>query len=329
MAGRLIVMFLFFAGSALAQFNAGSAVMPGRVRVRVSFADQVACDPTTRVVLTSYEGSTFADNAVNGVCTAEFFDVPAGSYRVKVVGGDVANSDSVDLALSPGMTEEVDVRARRASGPGIQEFAAASFVSVGELSVPPSARKEFEKANHLISKQDWPKAKERLSRAIAIYPQYAAAYNNLGAVNSYLGDTTQAYEALQKAVILDDHMALAYLNLGRVSFISKDFPAAEKFLGRAISLAAPDAGEFTLLAYAQLAERHLEEVVATSRQAHRSQLSHHAYLHVVAAKAQAMQGKGGDAMAELQQFLNEEPIGRRADKVRSTLAAARAEAKVQ
>ena len=328
MAVRLIVMFLLL-GSASAQSNAGSAVMTGRVRVRVSFTDQAACDPSTRVALTAYEGSTFAENSVSGQCTAEFFDVPAGNYRVRVVGGDVANFDNVDLALSPGLSEEVDVRARHASGPAIQEFAAAAFVSVGELGVPPSARKEFEKANHLISKQDWPKAKEQLSKVIAIYPQYAAAYNNLGAVYSHMGDTAQASAALEKAATLDDHMALAYVNLARVSFAMKDFPAVERFVGRALSLAAPDAGELTLLAYAELADRHLEEVIATSRQAHQSQLSHHAYLHVVAAKANELQGNRDDSMAQLQQFLNEEPTGRRADKVRGTLAAVRAEAKAQ
>src|SRR5215472_4303869 len=269
MAGRLIMMFFLLLGSASAQFNAGSPTMTGRVRVRVSFADQASCDSTTQVTLTVYQGATFAENSVNGQCTAEFFDVPAGNYRVAVAGGDVANSDKVDLALSPGMTEQVEVRARHASGPGIQEFASATFIAVGELGVPSDARKEFEKANRLITKHDWAKAKERLSRAIAIYPRYAAAYNNLGAVCSFMGDTGQASEALQKAADLDDHMALAYLNLGRVSFATKDFPAAEKFLSRALRLGPPDTGELMLLAYAQLADRHFEEVIATNRQAHR------------------------------------------------------------
>ena len=329
MAGRLVVVFTFLLGSASAQYNMGSTAMTGHLRVRVSFSDQAACDPSTRVALTTYQGSTFAENPVSGQCTADFFDVPAGNYRATVVGGDVAHSDNVDLALSPGMTEEVEVRARHASRSSVQDFRTAAFVSVSELGVPNNARKEFEKANHLISKQDWPKAKDRLDQAIAIYPQYAAAYNNLGAVYSHLGDMVQAFEALQKATTLDDHMALAYLNLGRVSFARKDFPAVEQFVGKALSLAAPDAGELTLLAFAQLEDRHLDLVLATSRQAHRLQLTHHAYLHVVAAKANELQGNSDELMAELQQFLNEEPTGQRADKIRNTLAAFRADAKAQ
>jgi hypothetical protein len=84
-----------------------------------------------------------------------------------------------------------------------------------------------------------------------------------------------------------------------------------------------------LLAYAQLADRHFEAVIETSRQAHRSQLKQHAYLHVVAAKAQATQGRNDDAIEELKQFLTEEPAGRRADKIRNTLSAFRAEGQAQ
>ena len=183
----------------------------------------------------------------------------------------------------------------------------------------------FEKANHLISKQDWVKAKDRLGKAIALYPDYAAAYNNLGSVCSHMGDIGQAREALQKAVTLNDHMALAYVNLGRLSFTTKDFPGVETFIEKAISLAAPDAEQLKLLAYAQLADHHLDQVIETSRQAHRSQLSHHAFLHVLAAKADELKSKSDDSIAELQQYLIEEPTGPRAEKIRNVLAAFQAQ----
>jgi len=285
------------------------------------FADQAACDPSTHIALTANEGFTFADNAVDAQCAAEFFDVPAGNYRVRVTGADVANADNVDFALSPGMTQEVEVRARHTGGFETQGFAASAFVSVSDLSVPPAARKEFEKANRLISKQDWTKAKERLRKAIAMYPQYASAYNNLGAVCSHMGDIGQAREALQKAVTLNDHMAMAYVNLGRLSFTTKDFIGVETFIGKALSLAAADADELKLLAYAQVADHHLDQAIETSRQAHRSQLSHHAFLHVLAAKADELQGRSDDSIAELQQYLREEPTGPRAERVKNVLAA--------
>ena len=321
MTGRLVMLLFLLLGEASAQFNTGSVVLTGRVRVQIWFADHTACDPSTLVALIANDGFTFADNAVDGHCVAEFFDVPAGNYRVRVTGADVASADNADFALSPGMTQDLEVRARHTGGFETQGFAAAAFVSVSDLSVPATARKEFEKANHLISKQDWVKAKERLGKAIAVYPLYAAAYNNLGAVYTHMGEIGQAREALQKAVALNDHMALAYVNLGRLSFTAKDFPAVEAFIAKAQSLAAPDAEQLKLLAYAQLADHHFDQAIETSRQAHRLQLSHHAFLHVLAAKANELKSKSDDSIAELQQYLREEPAGPRAEKIRNFLAA--------
>jgi tetratricopeptide (TPR) repeat protein len=326
MTGRLVVVLLLLLGNAYAQFNTGSAVMTGRVRVRIWFADHAACDPSTLVALIANDGFTFAENAVDGHCVAEFFDVRAGNYHVKVTGAGVASADNADFTLSPGMTQDLEVRVRHTGSFETEGLAVAAFVSVSDLSVPATARKEFEKATHLISKQDWVKAKERLSKAIAVYPQYAAAYNNLGAVCSHMGDIGQAREALQKAVSLDDHMALAYVNLGRVSFSIKDFPEVETFIGKALSLAAPDAEQLKLLAYAQLADHHFDQAIETSRQAHRLQLSHHAFLHVLAAKANELKSKSDDSIAELQQYLREEPTGPRAEKIRNVLAAFQAQA---
>jgi len=321
MTGHLSVLFLLLLGSASAQFNAGSLGMTGRVRVQVSSLDHASCAPTTLVTLESSAGFNFFSSAVDSRCVADFYNVPAGNYRVRVNGADIASADNPDFVLSPGMTEEVEVRTRsRQSVETSQKVAASSFVSVSDLGVPNSAEKEFDKAGRLISKQEWAKAAERLQRAIAIYPKYAAAYNNLGAVYSHLGDLAQAKEALQSAIALNDHMVSAYLNLGRVSFTTKDFPGVETSIGKALSLAAPNVAEFTLLAYAQLANRHFDETIATSQRAHRSQLNHHAVLHLLAAGAEDMQGKNEAATADLQQYLDEDPSGPRADEVRKAIA---------
>ena len=319
MTSRLMILLLLVS-VAQGQFNAGSATTMGHVRVEVLFTDNSSCDSSTRVELTESSGFALDESPLNARCVAEFMNVPAGDYRVRTIGGEVASTDIVLLTVSRGLTQEVEVRAKRIGVSETQAFGAGAFISVSDLSIPANAQKEFEKANRMISKQEWAKAKERLSKAIAIYPNYAAAYNNLGAVYFRTGDIAQARAALERAISVNDHLALAYVNLGRISFRTNDFPGVEGFISKALNLAAPDADELTLLAYAELADRHLDQVTETSRQAHRSQLDHHAYLHVVAAKADEMQGKDDAAVAELQQFLGEEPTGKRAERVRTMLA---------
>lgn len=322
MTGRSMMVPFLLLGSAFAQFNTESAIAVGHVRVRVSFANNSECVPTTRVVLDAISGVTFGESSVNRECVATFFDVPAGNYSARVAGADVAVTGRAEFALSPGMTQEIDVRARRVGESDVSQASAGSaFVSVSELGVPLNAQREFEKANRLISKKEWPKASERLQKAIALYPRFAAAYNNLGAAYMHTGEGAKARAALQSAIALNDHMALAYLNLARLSFRAREFPEVETHVQKALTLAPPSTEELTLLGVAQLADRHFDGAIQTSDQAHRSQLSHHAFLHLVAARAEDLEGNADASVSvELQQYLNEEPNGSRADEVKKSLA---------
>jgi tetratricopeptide (TPR) repeat protein len=267
-------------------------------------------------------GFALAEGSVNGECMAEFSDVPSGRYRVTVLGADATNADDGDVEVNSVINQDLEVRARHTEESDPSHWAAhASFVSVTELGVPSHAAKEFEKANRLIAKQDWAKAAERLHKGLAIFPKYAAAYNNLGAVYSHLGNNAQACEALQQAIALDDRLAPAYVNLGRLSFLENDYSNAESLLTRAMSLApVENADELFLLAYAQLIDQHLDQALQTSQQGHAAKLNHHTYLHLVAANAYEQQGKIADSMSELELYLNEEPNGPRAEQVRKALA---------
>ena len=83
---------------------------------------------------------------------------------------------------------------------------------------------------------------------------------------------------------------------------------------------AENADELFLLAYAQLTDHHLDQALQTSHQGHAGKLSHHAYLHLVAANAYEQQSKIPDSMSELQTYLSEEPSGPQAEKVKKALA---------
>ena len=95
------------------------------------------------------------------------------------------------------------------SGGILRQQTARALVSATDLAVPPAARRELDGAATLIEKQDFSKAAQRLNRAIAIYPEYASAYNNLAVVYSRLGDIAREKDALEKAISIDDHFALA------------------------------------------------------------------------------------------------------------------------
>ena len=198
-------------------------------------------------------------------------------------------------------------------------YASGTLVSASNLAIPARARKEFDKANQLLRKQEWSRALQKLNKAVSIDPAFVGAYNNLGVVYAGLGDPVREREALQKAIDLDDHFVLAYVNLGRMDIARADFPAAEAALDKASNLDATDPTALVLLAYAELMQGHLQQTVATSQKAH-ALGEPHAFAHRLAARALEQEGQVDRAITELTRSLQEEPSGTRADSARKELA---------
>ena len=201
--------------------------------------------------------------------------------------------------------------------------ATSSLVSASDLSIPVRARKSFEKANALIQKQEFREAIDKLNQAIAIYPAYSLAYNNLGVLYGRMGDQAREREALQKAVSINNRLPLAYLNLGRMNVASGDFSAAEAALDQASKLDPGDPTALVLLSYAQVMGGRFDEAIATSRRAHVLP-KYHAMVHTAAARAFLRKGDAAGAAAELECFLKEQPSGPEADSGRKELASLQA-----
>jgi len=235
------------------------------------------------------------------------------------VTGDAVNADDGEIEIRPLPMQEVEVRAKR-TGDSISGLGSASFVSLNELGIPSSAAKEFGKASRMIAKQSWSKATVELHKALALYPAYAAAYNNLGAIYWRTGNLPQARAALEQAIVLNDHLAPAYVNLARVDFKEKDLDGAESQLNKAASLAILTADELNLLAYAQMMNQHSDQAIETGRRAHATLVPHHAFLHLVAAHIYEQRTRIRDSIRELQTYLSEDQTGPRSEEVRKALA---------
>ena len=198
------------------------------------------------------------------------------------------------------------------------DLGAKAFVSASDLRVPARARKEFDKANELLTKQNLTRALRKLNKAIAIHPAYADAYNNVGVIFGLLGDADREREAYKKAISIDDHFAVAYLNLGKVNIITGDFGEAESVLSKVSAFDPGDPMTLILLSYSQLKNGHFEQAIANSEKAH-ALSKPHAASHRVAAWIFERRGQLDRALGELKAFLEEEPAGPRADAARKEL----------
>ena len=325
MSGRIVILFLLLVGTASPQNNRefSQQNLAWRVRLHLALAGGGSCDSSMRVALMGNANFPVAEGFASRDCVVVFYQVPAGAYHA-VVDGQSLQSTNVAVELSPSDfsdIQDLEVKVKPIGRVGVTNgLPANSFVSVADLGVPAAAEKEFAKASHLIEKQDWDKAIDRLQKAVTIYPSFAAAYNNLGVVYSRVGNRARGREALQKAISIDDHLVPAYVNLSRISIVANNFAEADTLLGKATELAPPDATTLVLLAYVEAREEHLDQTIATSRQAHAMTQGQHAFVHLAAAHAFEQKRMIAESVAELQMYLSEDPTSPQAGEVRKAIA---------
>jgi len=309
---RGVVGLLLLAGPALAQLDIGSIVR--RVSVHVEFPNG-GCNRSTVVQLNGLGGPAY-EASPNEQCTVEFGNVPEGTYHLRVSGPNVNSTDDVVKASNASPEFEVKVKG---SGDADGVGGLGPSVSVTALAIPRNALKKFEKAQKLMDHGEFAKAIQPLNEAVAIYPPYTNAYNNLAVAYARVGDPAKERDALQKAISIDEHFAPAYVNLGVLDVKAKNFTAAETELSKATSYDPNNALALVLLTYSEFMNHHFDLAIATSQRAHMLQAPH-AFAHQVAARAYEQKRDGVDAIAELEIFLKEEPTGQRADIARKELA---------
>jgi len=297
----------------------------GNLHVYVTYPDDRAPTEQMKVELISAStGMQAGETYTNDHGGAQFTNVPTGSYQLSVTGQNVEATvgDRFDVDPRKG-TQSVFVRVKpiAVNGEANAANAGGPTISASDLRVPEGASKEFDKAAKLIAKQEWQKAIDPLNRAVALYPDYAEAYTNLGVVYARLGDSQKEREALQKAIAVNDHFAPAFVNLARLEIKDHNFAAAETHLKQATSIDPTDAQSLALLAQVQLLDHHYEDAIANAGKVH--SLSHKAYalVHYVAARACERLNRLPDAVAQFKLFLTEEPSGERATAARQEMAA--------
>jgi tetratricopeptide (TPR) repeat protein len=312
MKGRTILFLLLPLACATAQHDPRDIVPNVRVHL---VQPEGTCSENADVTLAALNGPLLRGTRDNR-CHVDFANVPEGKYRVDVSGFGITNADpNSNIYVSSNSPTDFEIAIQPRSTPGFGAIPGSTFVSASDLAVPSRARKELDRSNELIQKGEIKQAIDRLNKAIAIYPQYALAYNNLGVLYSRLGDRVHENEVLQKAISVNPNFALAYVNLGRMDMQANDYAAAEAAFSKALSFNPTDEITLILLSYSEFMDRSFDQAIATSRKAHALDRPH-AFAHRVAARAFEEQKKGANAIAELEMFLKEEPSSSRADDAR-------------
>lgn len=318
----MVVVLLLLVPCASAQFSARH----GNLKVRVTYTDDRAITMFAKVQLMSNaSNNSVAEGFTDGQGSVDFVHVEVGKYHVLVTGEGIEDTDSGAFEVDERKgTQSVLVMVRRIREANPGATSKSPTIGAADLNIPQNARKEFDKAGDLINQQEWQKAIERLKRALALYPNYAAAYNNLAVAYGRLGDRPHEREALERAISINDHFAPAFVNLAKMDIKDHNLPEAETLLGKATAAEPTNPETLTLLANVELLENHYEQAILNCRKVHAIGHEGYAVVHYVAARALEHLNRLPEAVTELQTFLQEETSGARAEAARKELTSLQA-----
>lgn len=294
----------------------------GNLRVMVVYTDDRAVTTHVKVqLMNSASNNPISEQFTNSLGEVMFYSIDEGDYHVIVTGEGVQDADSGIFEVDGRKgSQSILVRVKRAGEDTPTAKSGTPSVSVEQLKIPSDARSRYDEATQLMAKADWTGAVARLKQAIAIYPAYADAYNNLAAADSQLGNWKEARQALEKAISLNDHFARAMVNLARLDERDRDFGKAETLLAKAAAIEPMNAETLTLLCRAQFLDKHYDDSIGTARRVHAMPHASFALVHYIAARAYQRENRPAEAISEFKILLQEDPSGPRADAVRKELA---------
>ena len=131
--------------------------------------------------------------------------VGGGEIRISVPGYHPINELYRGSLEFIGANKAGLITLRRITGVEGNSISATSF------KAPPKARKEYFKASKLMQRKKLAPAESSLLKALKIYPQYAAAWNQLGRIYMGRNQPEKALEAFSEAVKIDPKYTAPYL----------------------------------------------------------------------------------------------------------------------
>jgi tetratricopeptide (TPR) repeat protein len=156
--------------------------------------------------------------------------VPDPYYRARTVPWPSAPAMMpIDQDLDSSLSEPIPPGTDQ-PGPG------TVTVHALEHKIPGKAMKEFSQATKERLKGNHQSAIEHLERAVAIDPEFLAAWNDLGANYMSLNQSDLAIAPFEKVIEIDPHEPLGYANLGTAYLVQNEPAAAERAAREEIKL---------------------------------------------------------------------------------------------
>jgi len=325
----LLLPLVFFVLPLAAQRDDASG--PTMVSVYIMLDNNRPLQEQLRVELSNESGIPITQGYTDVSGRAKFQVTGVGGYILKVSGTSIQDgaSESFEVYRCPPLercTQQVIVRVKAkdevtdsAKTQSVGTSSKTAVTSAAELRVPENARKAFDQGLAAWQKADYPLAAEKFEKAVADYPQYDSAYNNLGVMYAHLGQNDKAMAAFKRSVELNDKNADADRNLARLLIRQKDYPPAEDLLKKSLAVQPTDVATLTMLAIAEIQDAKPEDALRDAQKVHTLPHDGFAVVHFVAGEALEEKHQAEEAKVEYTTYLRESPNGPEAAQVKDAL----------
>jgi len=275
-----------------------------------------------RVNLFSVETPYVESAEVNRAGEFRFHSLAPGNYTVAVVRNGLGEVRRT-VVVSSAVADKSGVV--RTTIPYTSAEAAANpsggVVSVHQISIPGNASAKYADAQRRLAGRDPEGAVHSLEEAVAIAPQFSAAWNALGVIAFQSGDDGRAETLFRTSLAADPGAFEPLVNLGGVLLKKKDAAAdALPFNQRAVRDRPEDA-----LANAQLGMNYFkldqfDQAEQYLLAAQRLDPAHFSQPQLFLADIYARRGNRSAAIRELEDLLALRPDGPLSESIRRDLA---------
>ena len=339
---RAFVLISLLAATSQAQSDAGIDSDPGdpgtggrnTIQGRVYFPSGRQMNKRLRVRLASVRGpelSVMTDD--NGAFT--FRRLAGGSYRLTVEAGKEYETatETVDI-FDPafrsrrdraGQTITVQIQLQLKRGDAAVTGKPA-VVNASLAGIPKPARELYEKALLAAQAGDHKKAIEQLRDALALHPDFALAFNELGVQYLKLGQSDKAAEAFRSALKIAPDLLILHLNYGIVLLQQKRYGEAEAELRLALERDEASATAHLYRGRALIGLRRYDEAEKELQRAISLGGDEVSMAHRYLGAIYIEQGKTEQAVSELETYLRLAPKAKEAEQIREIIKQLRAQA---
>jgi len=260
--------------------------------------------------------------------TEGVFDISSlapGSYTLEVEPDKEHNFEGVSERVQIYGKSSTFVTLYLKESVSVKEKGKSGVVSTGELDqkVPAAAAKEFERGARAREEGRLDEAVAHLRKALAVYPEFLKARNDLGAYLLAQGKLEEAAEELRRATEMDPNSFNPHLNLGIVLIQQQKFREAADVLGRALSLDPTSAAARLYAGVALLGSGDAGRAERELANAYEAGGSQYALAQFYLGKLYADRGERALALRAFETYLRDKPDAANAEKVRRLIESLR------